>query len=276
MGCTALTDVDNRPAIEQQNEQIFGEQDGRYRSAITALLCDGVFCAEDAGVLEGFRTYLGLERERADALFKEEARAYIRRRLLMFLEDGSLSPSEDAVLDDLVRSVGLGPIWTEETELALFDARRTWALAHGPLPVVATDLGLVGKEVAHTVVFCEAFEDRTKTVGVSYAGLTLSLPIIAGVRFRVGQFGVNRQSLPYQHRLGGGDLTVTSERLIFRSPERAITAKLTGIIDITAYNDGVTIQRTQGKPITFVISEPDEDFALVLWRAWQAARGQNE
>lgn len=60
-------------------------------------------------------------------------------------------------------------------------------------------------------------------------------------------------------------------------PEDArFTAKLTGIIDITAYNDGVTIQKTQGKPITFVISEPDEDFALVLWRAWQAARGQNE
>lgn len=88
----------------------------------------------------------------------------------------------------------------------------------------------------------------------------------------VGQFGVNRQTLRYSHKLGTGDLTVTSERLIFRSPERAITAKLTSIIDIIAYNDGVTVQRTQGKPLTFVLDMADEDFALILWRAWQAAR----
>ncbi len=216
---------------------------------------------------------MGLGYREAEALFREEGRAYVRRRLLMFLEDGSLSPTEDAVLDDLVRSVGLGPQWGEETEHALEAARRTWRLAHGPLPVVATRLGLVGDEAAHVAAACSAYEDREKTVGVSYAGLTLSLPIVSGMRFRVGQFGVNRQSLRYSHRLGTGDLTVTSERLIFNSPDRAITAKLTSIIDVTAYKDGVTIQRTQGKPLTFVLETPDEDFALILWRAWQAARG---
>jgi hypothetical protein len=145
-------------------------------------------------------------------------------------------------------------------------------MAHGPLPSVQTNLGLLGNEVAHVVADCEAFEDRDRTVGVSCAGLTLSIPIVSGLRFRVGQFGVNRQTLRYSHRLGTGDLTVTSERLIFRSPERAITAKLTSIIDIIAYNDGVTVQRTQGKPLTFVLDRADEDFSLILWRAWQTAR----
>ena len=267
-------DTDDRPAIERQNEIVLGDQEERYRSAITALLCDGVFCAEDAKVLEGFRDYLGLSRTAADKLFREEGRAYILRRLLMFLEDGSLSPTEDATLDDLVRSVGLGPQWDEETEKALVGARITWALAHGPLPIIATDLGLLSGETAHVAAECEAYEDRERSVGVSYAGLTLSLPIVSGVRFRIGQFGVHRQTLRYAHKLGAGDLTVTSERLIFRSPDRAVTAKLTSIIDIVAYNDGVTVQRTQGKPLTFVFDRPDEDYALILWRAWQAARGQ--
>lgn len=267
-------DTDDRTEIERDQEEVLGSQAERYRSAITALLCDGVFCAEDAAVLEGMRDYLGLSREAADVLFREEGRAYIRRRLLMFLEDGRLSPTEDAVLDDLVRSVGLGPQWDEETERALAGARRTWALAHGPLPVVASKLGLLAGEQAHAVVDCSAYEDRSRTVGVSYAGLTLSLPIVSGVRFRVGQFGVNRQTLRYAHQLGQGDLTVTNDRVIFRSSERAITARLTSIIDITAYKDGVSIQRTQGKPLTFVLNTPDEDFALILWRAWQAARGQ--
>lgn len=265
--------IDGRPEAERQQENVFGDQQERYRSAITALLCDGVFCTDDAEVLEGFRTYLGLDQAAADALFQEEARAYIRRRLLMFLEDGKLSPSEDHVLEDLVQSVGLGPQWGEETERGLEGARKTWQLTHGPLPVVSTALGLVGRERAHAFVACSAHEDRDRTVGVSYAGLTLSLPIASGIRFRVGQFGVNRQTLRYQHRLGAGDLCVTNERLIFHSSERAITARLTSIIDVTAYNDGVTIQRTQGKPITFLLRDQDEDFALILWRAWQEARG---
>lgn len=110
-------------------------------------------------------------------------------------------------------------------------------------------------------------------MSAGYAGLTFSLPIAKGLRFRAGQFAVNRQTLRYSHRLGLGDLCVTNERLIFRSSERAITARLTSVIDVTAYHDGVTVLRTQGKPITFVLAEPDADFALVLWRAWQEARG---
>ena len=249
------------------------KMEDRYRLAIDALLCDGVFDSDDAGVLEGFRAHLGLTPERADAIFREQARSYIRRRMLQFLEDGSLSPSEDAVLEDLVASVGLGPQWGEETELALADARRTWALASGPLPQIQTDLGLVGKEVAYLSVRVSAFEERTRMVGMAFGGLALSIPILKGLRFRAGHYGVSRQAMNYQHRLGDGELTITSRRLIFRSPERAITARLTSIVDLTNYTDGVAVQRTTGKPVTYVLDAPDEDFALILWRAWQEARG---
>ena len=226
-------------------------------------------------MLEGFRAHLGVSEEAAREIFRDEARRYIRRRMLEFLEDGRVSPNEDAILDDLIVSIGLGPMWGEETELALAKARRTWALASAPLPIVTTDLGLLRGEVAYASVNVSAYEERHRTVGVSYGGLTLSLPIVKGLRFRAGQFGVNRQSLAYQHHLGSGDLTVTSHRLIFRSPKQAITARLSSIIDLTAYTDGVAVQRTTGKPVTYSLTGEDEDFALILWRAWQEARGHS-
>lgn len=264
---------DDLDVAEGRQAMIEEGRASRYASAITALLCDGVFDEADAQVLEGFRAHLGVSDEAAQDIFRGEARRYIRRRMLEFLEDGRVSPDEDAILSDLVASIGLGPIWGEETELALAKARRTWALASAPLPTVATDLGLLRGEVAYASVDVSAYEERRRTVGVSYGGLSLSLPIMKGLRFRAGQFGVNRQSLAYQHHLGSGDLTVTSQRLIFRSPERAITARLTSIIDLTAYTDGVTVQRTTGKPVTYRLAEEEEDFALILWRAWQEARG---
>lgn len=265
-------DIDHRLPIEREREDVYGTQECRYRSAVTALLCEGTFCAEDALVLEGYRSYLGLPRAAAEEFFRDECGAYIRYRLTKAFGDGYVSPSEDATLAELVRSVGLGPQWDSDTDRALVGARHAWAVDHGPLPSVPTDLGLLGDEVAHAVADCEAFENRERTVGVSYAGLTFSIPIVPGMRFRVGQLAVDRQNLSYSHKLGTGDLTVTSKRLIFRSPERAITAKLTSIIDIEAYTDAVTVQRTQGKPITFVLDITDADFAVILGRAWQAAR----
>lgn len=270
-----MTSCENAVVAPPLDEAAEGQDiERRYRLAITALLCDGVFCEEDAAVLSSFRGFLGLADEAASEIFRDEARSYIRRRLLAFLEDGRISPDEDAVLDDLVASVGLGPMWGEETAEQLAKARRTWGLAVGALPIVASSLGLLRGEVAHVCAAATAYEERTRSVGVSYGGLTLSLPIVRGVRFRAGQFGVSRQSLRYQHQLGRGDLTITNGRLIFTAPERAVTMKLTSIIDVTAYNDGVAVQRTVGKPITFVLGRPDEDFALILWRAWQDARGQ--
>ena len=32
------------------------------------------------------------------------------------------------------------------------------------------------------------------------------------------------------------------------------------------------LQKTTGKPTTYVHQTPDEDFNLILWRAWQEAR----
>lgn len=82
-----------------------------------ALLDDGAFCEEDAAVLEGFRAYLGLDPGEAEGLFQEEARAYIRRRMLRFLADGKLTPAADHRLSDLVQAVGLSPQWDEEAAL---------------------------------------------------------------------------------------------------------------------------------------------------------------
>lgn len=245
----------------------------RYAGVIESLLCDGVFCEEDQRALESFRAHLGVSPERAEIVFQDVARTYVRRRILQFLDDGRLSPNEDAVLEDLVVSIGLGPPWAEEIEAALSRARRTWALASEPLPAIQTDLGLIAGETAYARVDVSAFEEREKTVGVTYGGLTVSIPIVRGLRYRAGQYGLDRKTIRYQQPLGSGDLTVTSRRLIFRSPERAITCNLTSIIDITAYADGVAIQRTVGKPTTYVQETPDEDFGLILWRAWQEARG---
>lgn len=266
-----MTDANDDNAADRQ-DAIEQKLESRYRLAINALLCDGVFCEADATVLDGFRAHLGLEEDVAAEIFRAQARVYIRRRLLQFLQDGELSPDEDTILDDLVVSVGLGPQWGEETEQELIKARRTWALASGPLPIIQTDLGLVGREVAYAQAEVEAFEERSRTVGVTYGGFALSIPVFKGLRFRTGQYGVGRQSMRYQHPLGSGDLTITNRRLIFRSPERAITARLTSIVDLTNYSDGVMVQKTTGKPTTYVHQTPDEDYNLILWRTWQEAR----
>ena len=93
-----------------------------------------------------------------------------------------------------------------------------WSLAGRPDAIGA---GGARARPCHGAVFRLRRTDRT--VGAGYAGLTFSLPIASGLRFRAGSFAIDRKTLRYSHRLGTGDLCVTNERLIFRSPERAVT-----------------------------------------------------
>jgi hypothetical protein len=243
-----------------------------YVQAVDDLLVDDELCPEDRTVLEQYRVHLGVSERQAGREEKAAIEQVLRRRLLKALADGQLSPEEDASLGRLRTLAGRAvPVWPEETRQALARARAAWAFAEGPLPTVATRVGLLRGETAHAVKRVSAYESRTRSVGLSYGAVTLSVPIAPGFRFRMGQVGYARQQVKYDHALGDGELIVTSQRLIFRSPERALTARLPSVLHLLAYPDALVVQRTVGKPVTYLFDAEDFGFPLICGRAWRAA-----
>lgn len=242
-----------------------------YRDDVEAALADAVLSNDEWERLAARRLELGLTDDDARPTYIAVAMREVERRVLAALDDGQISPDEEVDLDSLGRSLRIDLSFVPDTQAQIDRAKRTWALANHPLPVVPSPLGLQRGEVAHMWVTAEAFEERSRTKAISYAGPTISIPIMTGVRYRMGRMNVGRETYAYQHSFGVGTLVVTNKRLLFVG-DRSITTRLTNILDLDGFTDGVQVVRTTGKPHLYVYGEDDRDFGLVLARAWVNAR----
>lgn len=242
-----------------------------YLARVETALSDAFLNdAEWAGLKEE-AARLGLSEEKARTIYMTSASGIIEDRVLEALEDGQLSPDEETDLEFLARDLRLDLTFAPDTQAIVNRAKLAWRLAHEPLPTVPSPLGLQRSEHAHIWVTAEAFEERERTKAVSFAGPTVSIPIMKGVRYRMGRYNVGRETYRFQHSFGPGTLVITNKRLIFVG-ERSLTCKLTNILDVEGYSDGVKVTRTTGKPHTFVYGQTNQHLATVLARAWSEAR----
>ena len=108
------TDTDDRVEIEKQNEAVLGDQASRYRSAITALMCDGVFCADpnpEFGMAHDLKMAIGARvraaRKRTGMTQEALAAAISKTAESVFnIERGRQLPMLDT-LADLAAALGL-------------------------------------------------------------------------------------------------------------------------------------------------------------------------
>lgn len=242
-----------------------------YRQRVEAALEDAVLTEAEEGDLKAEADRYGMHESEARSIYLSVANAVIEKRVLEALEDGQFSPHELAGLQHLSKTLKIEPSFTPHLKAQIERAQRLWMLINADLPVVPSPLGLQRSEVAHMWVTGEAFEDRQRTKAVSFAGPVISIPIMKGVRYRMGRYNVGRETYQYQHSFGVGTLVVTNKRLLFVG-DRSLTVRLPNVLDVQGYSDGVKVTKTTGKPQTFVYGEGNRDFGIVLARAWTEAR----
>lgn len=242
-----------------------------YRQRVELALEDGVLTEEERDSLKKAADRYGLKDAEAQTIYDSVANGIIEKRALEALEDGQFSPGELKDLQRLAHTLRVEPSFGPQLSAQIDRAQRLWMVINSDLPVVPSPLGLQSGEVAHMWVTAEAFEDRQRTKAVSFAGPVISIPIMKGVRYRMGRYNVGRETYQYQHSFGVGTLVVTNKRLLFVG-DRSLTVRLPNVLDVQGYSDGVKVTKTTGKPQTFVYGEGNRDFGIVLARAWTEAR----
>lgn len=258
-------------SAKKQRGPSVGEIEAVFRAQVRHVLADAHLTDEEWLDLQGKATAAGITDQRARALYIDEGMKIVEERVHAALSDNMFSPDEAADLDRLARALRIDVTFTEGTLDVLQKARRMWELANLPLPTVPSPLGLQAGEVCHMWVTAEALEERQRTRAVSFAGPTVSIPIMKGVRYRMGRYNVARETYDYMHSFGHGTLVVTNKRLIFAG-DRSLTCRLANILDVEGYSDGVKVTRTTGKPHTFVYGADQSEFSMVLAMAWIGAR----
>jgi hypothetical protein len=139
-------------------------------------------------------------------------------------------------------------------------------LAHieaGQYPVIQTSVALQKGEECHFSASAEWAEMRTVTQRINYSGVTGSLRIMKGVRYRVGSISPHRITRDVLTRLDSGEFLLTSKRIIFRGHKGNKVLPYSGILGFEVYSDGLKIEKASGKP-PYLIFEGDMELAATI------------
>lgn len=90
---------------------------------------------------------------------------------------------------------------------------------------------------------------QTRASNYSFAGTSISIPIIRGVRYRIASYDVARTEA--MTPLSSGMLYVTSKRLLFVGESRNATIIVSRIINLQIFKDALQIEKSAGKSDLF-------------------------
>lgn len=96
---------------------------------------------------------------------------------------------------------------------------------------------------------------RTR-VGYKGGSQGFSFRLMQGVSYNVGAHKGERVERSEMLSLGTGDLAITNKAIYFISPGQTKKTTLTSIVAVDAYDDGIVVTPTRGKPQIYLMEEP--------------------
>jgi hypothetical protein len=200
-----------------------------------------------------------------DKFRKAEAKAFLDR----ILSDGQITPDE---ADDLVKVRTILQADFTKRDGDIEEARKMWKVCNAPLEEVDAPLMMKRGEVCYGWDVVNAFEIRTRTKAISYGGPSLRVPIAKGLSFRIGHSRIAQHREEHQHSFGTGELCVTNKRILWNGPNRTFNIPFDKIVYIDPFNDGITIHKDTGKPLSFDYGGQNKTLSALILRVSDEAR----
>lgn len=202
----------------------------------------------------------------------EEKRLALQAVIDRAVADRRISPAEDAEIRAVMAQHGLTGAFAPDVQGPLDRFARLWRIENEALPVVTPSVRLQRGEVCHAAFACAMHELRKVTQGAVGHGLFMSVPIVKGVRYRVGAMQGARVTSDQYVKLDTGMAHLTNQRLIFSGPMKSKTIRVRDILSLRPYADGIGVELPTGKSPVFTIVADDLEeitviFAEVLARA---------
>lgn len=248
----ALTAADVAPV----HERAFGD-------AVGVVLSDECLGAGERLHLHALQRELGVDANRAGALYQSPARSILLRQVATTLCDGELSPDEGARIAQAAGALGI--VLDTDISAMLSQAAGRWESRSGPLPhLPGASVPLHKDEVAHA------------EVPVRWARKTRDELRDAFAR-DLSRAETRHQRLPWHRFMAPprpGRLVLTNRRLVVADDARAPTwVSLIRIRETVAFKDGLVVQ-VQGASRGWVLDLGSDARALsaLLDRAADAIR----
>jgi hypothetical protein len=170
-------------------------------------------------------------------------------------EDGSITTAKIEELEKLKTQFDLTDDDVACEQKVLLRLRLITQIAEGSLPVIAkhdlpAELGNLILQKGETVHWIEVVAlKEEKVISKKYEGGSqgVSIRLAKGLHYRVGGHRGHLVSTSAVVPVSIGGFIITNKRIIFRGDKKSFSLRHDNILDISFYDDGVSIAETSGK-----------------------------
>jgi hypothetical protein len=259
---------DLRKVLTLTNDELRkAEQDvihPQYERALKDVLVDGAISAEERKRLDQLRLALRIDPFTEERMRGAAGRQLIRNKLEAVLSDRRVSPYEQQQLDEMAENLG-GPLSLSESQKKDRDLFALyWQIENGEMPWFDVPIALQKNERCHFAARCSWYELRTKTIRADYSGVSYRIRIAKGLYYRVGSVKVAPVKQEQLTQIDSGKIYFTNKRVIFDGGRANKTIKLSALIGIEPYTDGIGLEKATGKSPVIVLDEHVELATIIL------------
>jgi hypothetical protein len=247
---------------------IYHELAGKiYKEGVASALQDERYTDEEHLWLERLQASLRMEKEIAEEMHKKMRFDVFTTGANRLLADKKLSPEEDEEFKRLGEALQVTPSFDEKSLANLERFRATWAIENGIMPEIKSDIILPKTEKCHLrIEHADWHEVRTVRQRIGYAGVSTRFKVMKGVYLNAGGFKPMSYSRDEVQLIDSGTLYLTSKRIIMTGLKKNYSIRLSAIISVTPYSDGVEIGKQSGRSPMIIIPSGAEIFAMALQR----------
>lgn len=247
-------------------DRYFKKRDGlkKYQDSMASFLADSELTVEESEKLAEMQKEFGLSAEDVKGIHKTSVASVFAN----IGSDKRITDDEKSALEKMLSHFNL-----TKTDIAFnqdnFNKYYTLALVDkGVLPTIDSaqaEVNIVFKEgeVLHWAVAADMMKRKKITTRINYGGLTASVKIMKGVRYRVGSMGVQSVSKEIMDTEDSGAFYITNQRVGYLGYRKQFSFPFKKIGSLELRADGLHIFK-DGKEAPYILELRDYEVPLAM------------
>lgn len=236
----------------------------KYEKLVRQAIADGYLSDAERRQLASLARALRLSSAETEIIYRKSAGDLLQSTLDAAIADERLSPTEFREYSLLAQRLGIDPRLDEATKAKLHRYALLWRIENGEMPTIAVSINLQRGEVCHFRGGAAWHEMRTRTERVSYSGTSVSIPIVKGVRYRVGSYRPQRITRQELTQIDTGSFYITNKRVVFDGDHKNTAIPYGSLLGVTPYTDGIKLEKSSGRSPYLLFSGDVEMVTVIL------------
>ena len=168
-----------------------------------------------------------------------------------FLSDDALDPQEIEELKNKAIELNIDRYKTTENIRKEYKYYvKNWEFDNGIIAEVHSDFILNKNEKCiYRKNNIEILEQKEVTKRINYSGPRARVKIAKGISYNFGSYNYSTEKETKQISKGVGVLNITTKRILFKTSEKSTTIRLSAIVDLKQFDDGLMIFKSTGNPL---------------------------